>query len=265
MALPPIEIAQLASGKISYRQSGSGAPIVLLHGLAGNSRSWEKQFDVFGKNNHVVAWDAPGYGGSDDFSPDIDVYTDCLKQTLAPLISKPFLLLGHSMGGVLASRYAIRFPEQLSGLILSCTYAGNGLTKGSNLPEGYRNSIHDLNTMTPETYGASRAKAMLAPNASSGVFDMAADISSETRATGLENAARVHNEADNTDGLAELAVPTLLISGALDPVISKDKTDQLHRLMPASQAIVISGAGHAPYLEKPEPYNSAVEAFRAGL
>ena len=265
MALPPLQIMQLASGKISFRQSGSGTPIVFLHGLAGNSRSWEPQFDHFAADHHVIAWDAPGYGSSDDFSADIDVYTDCLNQVLGSLISYPFLLVGHSMGGVLASRYAIRFPEHLSGLVLSCTYAGSGLAKGSDLPAKYRNRIHDLNIMSSDAYGASRAQAMLAPDTPPEICNIAANIAAETRPVGLENAARVHNEADNKAGLTKLAVPTLVISGALDPVVSKEKTDQLHHLVSGSQTAIISGAGHAPYLEKPERYNAVLESFWAGL
>ena len=261
MALPDLQTVDLPDGQISYREAGSGPSIVFLHGLAGNSRSWDAQFDHFSKSNHVIAWDAPGYGRSDDMEADIDVYTDCLNQLLSTLIDDEFFLVGHSMGGVLAGRYASRFPEQLAGLVLSCTHVGGGCEKGLALPENYQNRVKDLETMTTEDYGLSRAKAMLGPNTPPDIFNYAADIASDTLIDGLENAIRVMIEADNTDGLSRLDLPTLVISGGVDPVVSKDKTDLLHQLISGSKTEIIVGAGHGPYLEKSDIYNSMISDF----
>lgn len=261
MTLPNLTTIPLGAGKISYRSAGEGIPLLLLHGLAGNSRSWVNQFHILSKTNQVIAWDAPGYGGSDDFEPDVDAFTDALHELVQSLGLSRFFLLGHSMGGVLAGRYASRFPDQLLGLILSCTHVGSGAPKGSELPAGYQSRVNDLNTMSQKDYGLSRATAMLAPNTPSDIFDMAADISGETRAVGLENAARVITETDNSRGLAALSIPTLVISGEVDPVVSPDKTDKLIHLIAGAKNVVISGAGHAPYLEKPDEYNRALDSF----
>ncbi|NQV98426.1 MAG: alpha/beta hydrolase [Rhodospirillales bacterium] len=265
MPLPPLVTTPLTSGTIAYRIAGTGVPLVLLHGLAGNSRSFIRQFEFFAGDHQVIAWDAPGYGGSDDLAADIDLFTDALHELTAVLGLARFVLLGHSMGGVLAARYAARFPDQLRGLILSCTHVGNGLAKGTALPAGYRNRINDLNTMSPGDYGRARATAMLAADTPAGIFQLAAEISAETRARGLENAARVIMETDNSDGLAALALPTLIIAGAVDPVVPPEKTARLRQLVNQATYAEIAGAGHAPYLEKPEPYNAAVQSFIGGL
>lgn len=263
MHLPDLTTIQISNGEIAYRTAGEGIPLVLLHGLAGNSRSWINQFDQFANTNQVIAWDAPGYGGSGDFEPDVDVFTDALNELTTSLSLSRFFLLGHSMGGVLAGRYASRFPEQLLGLILSCTHVGSGAAKGSDLPAGYQSRVNDLNTMSQKDYGISRAAAMLAPNTPTDIFEMAADISGETRATGLANAARVITETDNSKSLAALLLPTLVISGEVDPVVSRDKTDKLVDLVRNAKSATISDAGHAPYLEKPEEYNDAMKSFLA--
>ena len=77
----------------------------------------------------------------------------------------------------------------------------------------------------------------------------------------LTNAIRVILETDNTEILSSLDLPTMVISGAVDPVVPKEKTDQLHRLVSGSQTAIISDAGHAPYLEKNDHYNKVVSGF----
>lgn len=265
MSLPPLETISLNAGTIGYREAGAGPTLFLMHGLAGNSRSWIHQFDAFSTTHRVIAWDAPGYGGSDDFSPDVDVFADTLDEVRSYLGIDQMILLGHSMGGVVAGRYAARYPEHLSGLILSCTHTGNGAAKGKELPPGYKNRVQDIQTMSARDYGRSRAKAMLAPGTASEIFDMAADISAQARPSGLANAARVIVEADNAPGLSQLELPTLIISGEVDPVVGKDKTDRLASLVAGARTEVIAGAGHAPYLEKPGPYNATLKEFLTSL
>lgn len=265
MTLPPLTSITVAGKKIGIRTAGSGDVLVLLHGLAGNSRSWIRQFEHFSTSHQVIAWDAPGYGGSDDFDPDVDIFTDALNEALQQLGVRSFILLGHSMGGMLAGRYACRFPEQLKGLILSCTHVGSGNPKGSELPAGYQNRVNDLNSMSQKEYGISRAKAMLAANTPEDIFEMAADISGETRQSGLANAARVINETDNAPLLPSMTRPTLVITGEVDPVVAPEKAEQLYSLIAHCEKAVIPGAGHAPYLEKPDIYNATLASFIKAL
>ena len=261
MALPKLKSINLPDGKISYREMGAGPSIVFLHGLAGNSRSWEGQFDHFSKTHRVIAWDTPGYGRSDNMKSDIKIYTNCLNQLLCSRIKDQFLLVGHSMGGILAGHYANRFQNQLLGLVLSCTHTGNGLERGLALPKRYQQRVDDLYTMTAESYGTSRAKAMLAPNTPSAIFNKAANIAAETQINGLTNAIRIILETDNTETLSSLDLPTMVISGSTDPVVPKEKTDQLHHLVSGSQTAIIADAGHAPYLEKNNSYNKVISDF----
>ncbi len=265
MALPELKTINLPDGKISYREIGAGPSIVFLHGLAGNSRSWEGQIDHFSKTHHVIAWDTPGYGRSDNIKSDINIYTNCLNELLGSLIKDQFLLVGHSMGGVLAGHYANRFQSKLLGLVLSCTHAGNGLKRGLALPKRYQQRVDDLKTMTTESYGKSRAKAMLALNTPSAVFNKAANIAADTQIDGLTNAIRIILETDNTRSLSSLNLPTMVISGSVDPVVPKEKTDQLHHLVSGSQTAVITHAGHAPYLEKNNNYNKVISDFMKKL
>ena len=72
MAVPELSKIDIGNGAtISYREAGSGTPLVILHGLGGRSESWAPQYDGLADRWRVIGWDAPGYGGSSPFETDL--------------------------------------------------------------------------------------------------------------------------------------------------------------------------------------------------
>src|SRR5204863_666816 len=100
-AVDEIEVEGL---RIAYRRAGQGPPLVLLHGFVGDSREWRRQIEGLSDEFTVVAWDAPGAGGSSD-PPDafrLADYADCLAAFIDTLgLSRPHVA-GVSFGGALA-------------------------------------------------------------------------------------------------------------------------------------------------------------------
>ena len=84
-SLPDRQEVTLPTGRISYRQAGSGPDLVLLHGLAGNSGTWERQFEEFAGRFRMTAWDAPGYGHSDTVARYISRVADAAKKFSMPV------------------------------------------------------------------------------------------------------------------------------------------------------------------------------------
>jgi pimeloyl-ACP methyl ester carboxylesterase len=248
MTIPSQKSALINGHSITYREQGSGPVMVFLHGLAGNGRSWQQQFNAFSKNHRVIAWDAPGYGGSDIANADVKAFASLLDGLLEHLAASPVFLVGHSMGGIVAGRYASMFPERVKSLVLSCTFWGGAKPKGEPLGKGYQTRVDNLNSISAKEYGQQRAAAMLAPDSAQNIVDLAADIASETRADGLASAARMLQEADNRDILRQLELPVTVLSGEKDPVIASETTDTLAELLVHADTVVIKGAGHAPYL-----------------
>lgn len=113
--------------KITYRRAGSGDPLVLAHGGFGfDSRSWSPQFDDLGDEFDIVAWDAPGCGGSDDppESFSMEDYADSLAGFVSALgLTRPHIL-GISFGAALALALYARHPTVPRSLILAGAYAG---------------------------------------------------------------------------------------------------------------------------------------------
>src|SRR5215467_5619872 len=112
-----------------YEMAGTGPPIVLLHGIGSNSRSWRRQLAAFSVNFTAVAWDAPGFGKSPDITgatPSIGEYTRALKGLLDSLGFDSAIILGHSLGGLIAQDFYRQHPDRIRALILADTTQGGG-------------------------------------------------------------------------------------------------------------------------------------------
>src|SRR5215207_5868807 len=112
--------------RVAYERRGEGPPVVLLHGYVGDRRMWRSQIDELSDEFTVVAWDAPGYGGSSD-PPEgfrLSDFADCLAASIGALgLGRPHVL-GMSFGGGLALELYRRHPMLPMTLVLASAYAG---------------------------------------------------------------------------------------------------------------------------------------------
>ncbi len=103
-------------------RSGAGAPVVLLHGIASSSETFEHLVPLLRDSHEVVAIDLLGFGGSpapDDSEYTVDEHVGAITRTIRHLrVRRPFTLVGHSMGGLFAARIAARHPRWLSRAVL---------------------------------------------------------------------------------------------------------------------------------------------------
>ncbi len=269
MGLPERQYVQLDSGQVSYRQTGAGPDLVLLHGLAGNARTWERQFETFAHKFRVTAWDAPGYGDTDLVEPSIEAYADTLAAFTRAVGIERFILLGHSMGGIVAGNAAGRYPDRIGGLVLSCTLLGRKQPKGAPLGEKYLARIAQLDEADPLEYGRARAKTMTAPGCDPLIIEHFAGIAAETRKDGLQAAARVISEADNGPVFADLNMPILVLAGDVDTTVTRDFTEAMVAAVPDTVPSLdvhyLPNVAHAPYMEDAEAYNAVLGDFLDSL
>lgn len=265
MGLPARQYIDVDGVQISYRQVGFGPDLVLLHGLAGNARTWEHQFETFADQFRVTAWDAPGYGESDLVATEIETYADTLMAFTAALGIDWFILLGHSMGGIVAGNAAGRYADRVAALVLSCTMLGRKQTKGAPLGEKYLARLTQLDELTPIEYGRARAKSMTAPGCDPSILEQFSRIAAETRRDGLEAAARVISEADNESAFAGLSMPVLVLAGEFDQTVTTDFTEAMIAAVPdtvpALETHYLPGVAHAPYMEDVGSYNAVLSDF----
>ena len=261
---PPLRFARQSHGQMSFRSRGDGETIVFLHGLLGSSKSWAFQFDRLSRDYSMIAWDAPGYGQSEMVSASIDAFVEALREFLANIGQPKVSLVGHSMGGTVAARFAATFPEQVSRLVLSCSHAGYGDPETAPMSAKFERRMRELDEIGPIAYGVNRARGLLPNSVSAFVLDYAAEIVSETNPEALRRATRMLQCADNRPLLPKLKMPILVLNGEMDTDVQPILKADLLRLAPITRHVEMPGLGHAPYFEAPDYYSSLIEDFLSG-
>ncbi len=109
--------------KINYRVFGAGRPILILHGWKSNSERWQKTAELLAAQNmQAIIPDLPGFGKSQEplTAWSLDAYVDWLVQFCAqmPELNSSFYLAGHSFGGALAAKFALKYPQRVQKLFL---------------------------------------------------------------------------------------------------------------------------------------------------
>jgi pimeloyl-ACP methyl ester carboxylesterase len=106
---------------LHYEDTGSGSPVLLLHGTAASLRYWDSVVSEL-TGHRVIALDLLGFGHSPkprNVTYNVDTHLQSILDTLTELkISKPIILVGHSMGGLLALKFALKYPEKVKKLVL---------------------------------------------------------------------------------------------------------------------------------------------------
>lgn len=261
---PPVQFCPLVQGKLSFRAQGEGDAIVFLHGLMGSSKSWVFQFEHFARHHRMIAWDAPGFGQSDLVEVSIDAYVEALRELIDTLGKNKVVLVGHSMGGTVAARYAAKYPEKVSRLVLSCTHPGYALPETAPISEKFEKRMRELGEIGPQAYGLRRAKDLLPMPVVPGVLEYAAQVAAESNPEGLRRATRMLQLADNRPLLPTLSMPVLVLTGGIDTVVAPQLAADLLRLTPVTRHVDMPGIAHAPYFQAPDYYNGLIDGFLSG-
>ena len=259
---PELKYLSYRQGQIAYRETGTGQTLFFLHGMNGNSKSWENLFYSLSSSFRVVAWDAPSFGGSDVFGDNIEEYKNAAKALIETLKLKKIILIGHSMGGLIASQLAYDNDVSVSGLILSSTHLGFGCKKGEPLMERYANRLKTFSTKLSDIdYAMERAKRNTPEGTSESVIKFLANVALDIRKESIRDGGRMSQETDNTNICKNLKVPVLILSGGKDTVISTEMHASLIAALPRAHKVVFPKAGHASFAEYPDQFNYQVTEF----
>jgi pimeloyl-ACP methyl ester carboxylesterase len=249
--------------RIAYEKEGSGPPIVLLHGYVGDGPSvWRHQIDALSEDFSVLAWDAPGAGGSDDPPESFGMagYADCLAAFLAALGVERPSVVGLSFGGALALALADRHPTVPAALVLASAYAGWHGSLPSDVASARLEQALRLSLVSPSEFVDTLLPTMFA--SAVGANDILAFRRSmeEFHPSGFR-ALSLAAAADLSDAAARVAVPTLLVYGDRDDRAPLTVAEELRGAIAGSRLVVLDGVGHVCNVEDPERFNDAVRGF----
>lgn len=239
--------------------SGAGFPLVLVHGYTGSSLDWADVVGPLARGRSVVTFDQRGHGESPN-TGDAATYTfDQLVADAAQLFDRlaleRFDLLGHSMGGIVAMRYAVNHPERVRSLILMDTAAraktGNAemMRTGIELVRA-QGTLALFDVIEPFFGTGDRADVLRARlRTKLGQMDPVAFT---------ELGEELLTHASMLDRLATLEIPTTVIVGENDTGL-RPAADELAATIPGAVLVVIPDAAHSPQDENRDAWLDAVE------
>lgn len=258
-----MEYVDVDGMRIAYIRSGSGPPLVMLHGAPSDSRIWQWMVPDLSRDHTVVAWDAPGFGES----PDIDdswrapQFADALAAFIAALgLGRPHVV-GHSFGTMVALSLFQRHPVAPASLVLVGGYAG---WAGSLPPDEVARRLEMF-------IGMAELGDAFDPKAYPGLFsdlipgDRAASVASmmreNIRPATIRAAGYIGAETDLRPVLPTINVPTLILHGEADVRSPLANAEALHAAISTSQLVVLPELGHACVVEDPEACAKEIRRF----
>ena len=233
-------------------------PLVFLHGLGGGHHAWDAQLPYFaGLGYPSHAWDQPGYGKSPAVEPyDLEHVSTACALLIESLGAGPVVLVGHSMGGMVAQETYARFPQLVKGLALCFTSPafGGGSSEFAKqfiaarlgpLDEG--KSMAEVAAQLMPTMGSNSAHAA----------EIMAGIPPET----YRKAVKLLTTFDRRKELAKITVPVLAISGENDKTAPAAVVEKMASKIPGAEYVMIPNCGHLGPMDRPEEFNVALLSF----
>ena len=253
---------------IAVDHAGEGELLVFLHGIGGNKRNWHQNLPAFAKYWHAVAWDARGYGESDDYDGPLDfkMYADDLVRVLDYFKADKVHIVGLSMGGRIAMDFASRHGNRLHTLTLCDTHPGFVHFSEEKKREFIRLRKEPLvNGGEPKDIAVPVAKTLVGPKASKEAFDALVDSMSRLHKESYIKSIEATVMSDNVSALGKIDVPTHIMVGGADPLTTPEMARDLTAKIKGATLTIIPDAGHLINIEEPQLFNEKAIAFLRAL
>jgi len=253
--------------RIAFERTGDPdrPGVIFLHGIGGNRTNWREQLAALSAELCCVAWDARGYGDSDDpvgdwkfadFSRDLLRVLDHLRWERAHVV-------GLSMGGRIAQDFVERSPKRVRSLILCDTFSGPQDGFGPQQRESFLRARKEplLAGKQPRDIAPAIADSLLGSAATPEQRERLIESLSALRAAPYMQTLDVVTRHDAPADLAAIRVPVLLVFGEEDRLTPPELGKRMQAQIPGSRLEVIPRAGHLVNIEQPEAFNRAAREF----
>jgi pimeloyl-ACP methyl ester carboxylesterase len=254
--------------KIHYRVTGSGKPVVLLHGFGEDGNIWNELVKELQNDFYVIVPDIPGSGQSEMLDREnilpagkqvsIEDYAEVIKGIVDKEISAECAVIGHSMGGYITLAFATKYPEMLNrfGLLNSTAFADDDAKKQNRLKA--IDFIKDngayafLRTTIPNLFASKQHQTK--------IEELIEEGRNFTPEALIQYYQAMMNRPDTTDILKEFNKPVLFIIGEKDNAIPLQASLQ-QCYLPSISHVHILEAGHMGMIEDPETCKHVLQSF----
>jgi pimeloyl-ACP methyl ester carboxylesterase len=262
--------------EIAYREAGTGPTVLLVHGMAGSSRTWRAVMPLLAERARVIAPDLLGHGESVSSAGDYSLggFAAMLRDLLAALDVERATVVGQSLGGGVAMQLAYQHPELVERLVLISS-GGLGrevspVLRGFAFPgvellgpvvfPGFVRELGDRVSRAVARVGIRAPRAAEMWDAYASLTDGAhRDAFLRTLRSVIEPGGQAVSAGDRLTLAA--AVPTLVVWGDADPIIPVAHAHAAHAAIPGSRLEILEGVGHFPQAEEPHRVARLIEDF----
>lgn len=263
-----------------YHHVGAGDPIIFVHGGPGlNHRYFLPYLTTLSNTNHLIFYDQRACGDSeipsDTNSMRLSSFVDDINKIKDRFKLKKFTLLGHSWGASLALRYALKYPQNLTNLILvspaATSYADvREASKQLNSKFEYGDQLKRSQIIESTAFKQGEPFAMadllrlsfsknMAKPALADSIDIYIPVDYAKKNGALKYLFKDLVDYDLYPMVSAIKVRTLIVSGEND--IGNEKAKKLSLSMPGSELEIISQSGHFPFIENPSNFEAVLKSF----
>lgn len=251
--------------------SEAGAPsdprrpaLVFLHGIGGGKAGFAAQLDAFSAWGYrALAWDMPGYG---DSAPILPCDFEGLAQSLLRLLDQAqvnrAVLVGHSMGGMVAQQAWTVCPERIAGLVIAASSPAFGNTSGDFQSQFVAQRLAPLDAgQTMAEVADAVIPGMVAPGHQSAGRDLAHRCMAAVPPASYRAALQALVRFEQRAALPTITVPTLCLAAEYDTTAPPEVLRRMAEKIPGAQYALLPAAGHLLCFEQPEAFNALIFQF----
>ncbi len=252
---------------LAMSETGTGAPLVILHGLFGSKRNWSSIAGTLARHHRVITADMRNHGESPwDALHDYPALAEDVAQLIETRVGGPAVVMGHSMGGKAAMMLAVTRPELVERLVVVDIAPARSISSPLLLVKAMRrvpletlSRRAEVDAVLAEVIPDLTVRGFLAQNV-------------VTEPTGLRwsvNLDAIERNGESIVGFPDIppgvtfTKPTLFIAGGRSEYLRPEHRDRIERLFPVATIEIIPNAGHWVHAEAPGPFLEVVSRFLA--
>ena len=237
--------------------------LLFLHGVGGGHHAWDGQLPYFSERGYAAhAWDQPGYGHTPIVDPyDLEQVSASLRRLIDSL-GGPVILVGHSMGGMVAQEAYARNPAGIAALVLAFTspaFPGRGSDFARQFVSARVGPLDEGQSMAD--VAARLMPTMRGTKSEPEGVEHAREIMSAIPPETYRKAVHLLTTFDRKADLKKIAVPTLLVAGSDDRTAPASVMERMAKEIPGADFAVLEGCGHLGPMDQPAAFNAALETF----
>ena len=251
-------IARFAPRKsktVSYRETGTGQALILMHGIGSGSAGWLQQLEKL-QGYRLIAWDAPGYGESDLLpmeKPRPADYAQALHEFIDRLLLKDVVLVASSLGCLMAGAYAAAHPERVRSMILlgpAGGYAGDEARTNERLRQ--------YDELGADGLAEKRAPTVVSPKSPPIALELSRWLQRRVTREAYRRAVYCLGQGSLALDARKFPKPVLVACGTEDQVTPEAGCRAIARAFQRADYRSLPGVGHVPHIEVPDTVNEII-------